>query len=285
MWSFFYGFVIEQLCCFFLHCMISTIFYSKGVVFCLRRKGLTCIQNFFFEMGEYAVIRFSVDESFSEIPLSWICPGRKECWWPKTKNVANLMARNLPPDKENWEKHSIEMIAFSSSLESARKKAVDSEYYTTSDESSNKGRGKRLKRPKNFSSSSDEENEAHTPPPALKKIPSIETYPLIHRKSVHTPPPVPKIIPSRENYSSSKQTSDSRISIASQSKLRRNAGQDNTHHSDHESSNSEHFISSDTTHTQEINSGEENEDITLISKENISQTEEISRMSENIKGN
>lgn len=62
-------------------------------------------------MDNFAVIRFLEDDSFSEIPRSWICSNNNECWWPKSKNVPHLMAKNVNPET-NWEKYAIEVITF-----------------------------------------------------------------------------------------------------------------------------------------------------------------------------
>ncbi|KAM0730381.1 hypothetical protein ACS0PU_002710 [Formica fusca] len=101
----------------------------------------------------YAVVQFSVDESFSEIPTNWIYRNDENdsqiCWWPNTKNISSLIENRTEPDMKLWSIFDITVIKYYSSLTSARKSAADAHYATTDDEKCGR-RQKKLKKNEYF---------------------------------------------------------------------------------------------------------------------------------------
>ncbi|KAI4455158.1 hypothetical protein MML48_9g00000572 [Holotrichia oblita] len=119
---------------------------------------------------KYAVVYFPSDKTYSEIPVNWI-QSDSLCWWPNsTKKAYNLMARNVLPDVDTWNKYDIRIESFCTSLESARKKAENSDYITSCDENE-LGRGKRTKFLLRKESSDDgTSTDSITPPPSPKNM-------------------------------------------------------------------------------------------------------------------
>lgn len=67
------------------------------------------------EQKLYAVVQFSVDESFSEIPTNWIHQNDEDgfiCWWPNTKNISLLIENRTEPDKKLWSIFDITVIKY-----------------------------------------------------------------------------------------------------------------------------------------------------------------------------
>lgn len=64
----------------------------------------------------YAVVQFSVDESFSEIPTNWIHRNDQNdgliCWWPNTKNISSLLENRTEPDMKLWSIFDIKVIKY-----------------------------------------------------------------------------------------------------------------------------------------------------------------------------
>ncbi|CAG9818133.1 unnamed protein product [Phaedon cochleariae] len=122
-------------------------------------------------MKPYAVVYFTKEDMYSEIPTSWL-QNNDAGYWPNSMNPCKLMQKGVEPDKENWEVHQLKIVGFSETLDGARKKAADSEYSTSNEDSQDAGRGRRRKNPtdrmRNFVISSSEE-ETMTPPPSPKQ--------------------------------------------------------------------------------------------------------------------
>lgn len=60
----------------------------------------------------YAVVKFFMDNSYSEIPTAWFFEegDRLQCWWPpRTANSANLIANCTSPDIDTWSKYDVEL--------------------------------------------------------------------------------------------------------------------------------------------------------------------------------
>jgi len=68
------------------------------------------------EQKLYAVVQFSVDESFSEIPTNWIHQNDENngfiCWWPNTKNISLLIENRAEPEKKLWSIFDITVIKY-----------------------------------------------------------------------------------------------------------------------------------------------------------------------------
>lgn len=74
----------------------------------------TTLLKFFFQnkIMDYAVVKFTSDSSYSEVPLLWLSEDHQYCYWPtKTKNPVNLMLKNIPPS-EDWDKYAVEIESF-----------------------------------------------------------------------------------------------------------------------------------------------------------------------------
>ncbi|XP_029171124.1 uncharacterized protein LOC114940569 [Nylanderia fulva] len=120
----------------------------------------------------YSVVKFVIDNSYSEIPTAWLILDdnqQQKCWWPRTANAAPLIANYASPNFETWDQYNIELIKHCRSLESARKSAADSNYQTTDEDKL--GRGKRQHTLYNRYSSEEEENDdyVHRPIAKIKK--------------------------------------------------------------------------------------------------------------------
>lgn len=61
----------------------------------------------------YAVVSFidedSEDEITSEVPEYWLTKDKKQCWWPKTKDVRRLIAKSVKPSvkDKNWSLYNV----------------------------------------------------------------------------------------------------------------------------------------------------------------------------------
>lgn len=49
----------------------------------------------------YAVVQFSNEGTYSEIPTSWLTKDSTKCRWPKTKNASFFVKKNITPGA-NW---------------------------------------------------------------------------------------------------------------------------------------------------------------------------------------
>ncbi|KAK4879402.1 hypothetical protein RN001_007548 [Aquatica leii] len=127
---------------------------------CLSLKGK--------EIGmAFAVVYFHEDKTYSEIPTNWLSEDRTSCWWPKSKNPNLLMTKSVVPN-ESWDQFEVSVQCYTNTLGSARKKAEDSDYSTSSME--DRGRGKRKKNKINSQSSESDESRTATPPPIITKF-------------------------------------------------------------------------------------------------------------------
>ncbi|KAB0803122.1 hypothetical protein PPYR_00092 [Photinus pyralis] len=112
------------------------------------------------------VVYFEENESFSEIPSSWLNEDMKYCKWPKSLNPTALMVKGIEPS-DTWGNYKVRVEKFYDTLEAARKHAGTD--YTSSEEVET-GRGKRKKTSVTKSTSTDdEESTKDSPPPTLKK--------------------------------------------------------------------------------------------------------------------
>ncbi|XP_031328640.1 uncharacterized protein LOC116182522 isoform X2 [Photinus pyralis] len=117
-------------------------------------------------LKKFAVVYFEENESFSEIPSSWLNEDMKYCKWPKSLNPTALMVKGIEPS-DTWGNYKVRVEKFYDTLEAARKHAGTD--YTSSEEVET-GRGKRKKTSVTKSTSTDdEESTKDSPPPTLKK--------------------------------------------------------------------------------------------------------------------
>ncbi|CAL1678269.1 unnamed protein product [Lasius platythorax] len=106
---------------------------------------------------KYAVVKFLLDNLYSEIPTSWLTRenNKQLCWWPpRTANTKILIVNCASPNFDTWNKYEVDVIKYCTSLESARKNAADSNYETTDEDGL--GRGRRQHISYNKFSSEDE---------------------------------------------------------------------------------------------------------------------------------
>lgn len=62
---------------------------------------------------KYSVVKFLIDDSYSEIPISWLMhDGSKQlCLWPpRTANAANFIANCISPCFETWNQYEVDVI-------------------------------------------------------------------------------------------------------------------------------------------------------------------------------
>lgn len=93
--------------------------------------------------AKYAVVKFVIDNLYSEVPTSWLTQeeNKQLCLWPpRTANTKILIANDANPNLETWSEYEVEIIKYCKSLESARKSAADSNYETTDDDTLGRGR-------------------------------------------------------------------------------------------------------------------------------------------------
>ncbi|XP_031333474.1 uncharacterized protein LOC116163526 isoform X2 [Photinus pyralis] len=125
----------------------------------------------------YAVIYFESEKLYSEVPVSWLTTDRQKCWWPKSVNAKPYMTRGDKP-QENWILYNVRVEKYCSTLKSARLKAEDPDYVSSSNETQEKGRGLRKKLPKRYvppaDKSSSDEGTITPPPSPTVKVVSLE---------------------------------------------------------------------------------------------------------------
>lgn len=62
----------------------------------------------------YAVVRFKIDNTYSEIPTSWIIEDNL-CWWPpRTANSAIFISNCTDPNRSTWKQYNIDIIKYCS---------------------------------------------------------------------------------------------------------------------------------------------------------------------------
>lgn len=59
----------------------------------------------------YVVVKFIEDGTFSEIPTAWL-KNETTCWWPRQKNLSNLIAKSVTPDEESWSTFQILIVKY-----------------------------------------------------------------------------------------------------------------------------------------------------------------------------
>lgn len=65
------------------------------------------------ENKKYSVVKFLIDDLYSEIPTSWlILDGNKQmCWWPpRTANAAVLISTYSSPNLETWNQYEVDVL-------------------------------------------------------------------------------------------------------------------------------------------------------------------------------
>jgi len=71
------------------------------------------------ENKKYAVVKFIIDNLYSEIPASWLIfdsnKNKSKCFWPpRTANTATLIANYASPNVETWHQYDIDFVKYSS---------------------------------------------------------------------------------------------------------------------------------------------------------------------------
>lgn len=60
----------------------------------------------------YAVVQFISDQTYSEVPVSWLTDDRQYCYWPnKAKNAAHFIEKYVKPTKQ-WSKFAVAIECF-----------------------------------------------------------------------------------------------------------------------------------------------------------------------------
>lgn len=63
---------------------------------------------------KYSVVKFLINNSYSEIPTSWLILDdnqQQKCLWPpRTANAASLIANYASPNLETWNKYKVGVI-------------------------------------------------------------------------------------------------------------------------------------------------------------------------------
>lgn len=60
----------------------------------------------------YALVKFLDEETFSEVPKTWL-EGDENCWWPaSTKIVSSFISKMVPPNKIDgkWKLYPVEIV-------------------------------------------------------------------------------------------------------------------------------------------------------------------------------
>lgn len=61
---------------------------------------------------KYAVVKFALDNTYSEIPTAWLI-NAQQCWWPpRTTNVSTLMVAD--PSDETWNRYEMDIVKYRS---------------------------------------------------------------------------------------------------------------------------------------------------------------------------
>lgn len=64
---------------------------------------------------KYAVVKFLVDSTYSEIPTIWLIEDDniQQCWWPpRTANTALLISNYANPDYKTWDLYEVDIIKY-----------------------------------------------------------------------------------------------------------------------------------------------------------------------------
>lgn len=68
------------------------------------------------QIKKYAVIKFVVDSTFSEIPTAWLLTDDDDnqlCWWPPpNSNSAQLIANCANPNFNTWTQYEVDIVKF-----------------------------------------------------------------------------------------------------------------------------------------------------------------------------
>lgn len=62
---------------------------------------------------KYSVVKFLTDNSYSEIPTSWLVQddNKQLCLWPpRTANTALLIANCVSPNFETWNEYEVDIV-------------------------------------------------------------------------------------------------------------------------------------------------------------------------------
>lgn len=69
------------------------------------------------EIKTYAVVKFLVDNLYSEVPVSWLTleDNKQLCLWPpRTTNAKLLIANYISPNVETWNLYEVDIIKYCS---------------------------------------------------------------------------------------------------------------------------------------------------------------------------
>ena len=68
------------------------------------------------ENKKYAVVKFFSDNTYSEVPITWLVTGEnniQQCWWPpRTANSKPMIANCTNPNCNTWTKYDVEIIRY-----------------------------------------------------------------------------------------------------------------------------------------------------------------------------
>lgn len=67
--------------------------------------------------AKYAVVKFVIDNLYSEVPTSWLIQeeNKQLCLWPpRTANTKILIANDASPNLETWSEYEVEVIQYCS---------------------------------------------------------------------------------------------------------------------------------------------------------------------------
>lgn len=87
--------------------------------FCCRLNEQIMDRGESVQNKKYAVVKFILDNLYSEIPASWIIfdnnKNKSKCFWPpRTANTATLIANCASPNVETWHQYDIDFVKYSS---------------------------------------------------------------------------------------------------------------------------------------------------------------------------
>lgn len=68
------------------------------------------------ENTKYAVVKFLLDSTYSEIPTTWLFKDYEDiqqCWWPpRTANSVTLIANCTSPNSNTWHQYEVEIVKY-----------------------------------------------------------------------------------------------------------------------------------------------------------------------------
>lgn len=74
--------------------------------------------NIMENMKEYAVVKFLLDNTYSEVPVAWLLNenNNPQCWWPPRAmtNISTLMTDNVEPNYKTWSRYEVDIIKYCS---------------------------------------------------------------------------------------------------------------------------------------------------------------------------